>query len=36
MRILPIGEKARETIRAKGFLTVYEGSVRSMKTVTSS
>lgn len=35
MRILPIGEKARETIRAKGFLTVYEGSVRSMKTVTS-
>lgn len=30
-----MGEKARETIRAKGFLTVYEGSVRSMKTVTS-
>jgi PBSX family phage terminase large subunit len=32
---LPIGDKAKMTIRETGFLTVYEGSVRSMKTVTS-
>lgn len=34
-KYLPFGEKARESIIAPGFLTVYEGSVRSMKTVTS-
>ena len=35
MKILPFGQKARESIMVCGFLTVYEGSVRSMKTVTS-
>lgn len=33
--LLPFGPKALESIRNTGFLTVWEGSVRSMKTVTS-
>lgn len=32
---LPFGSRAKESIKAKGFLTVYEGAVRSMKTLTS-
>lgn len=31
----PFGKKARRSLKSKGFLTVYEGSVRSMKTLTS-
>lgn len=34
-RILPFGEKAKESIKDPGYLTVWEGSVRSMKTVVS-
>ena len=34
-RILPFGKKAKESIRNNGYLTVWEGSVRSMKTVVS-
>ena len=32
---LPFGDKAKQSIKKTGFLTVWEGSVRSMKTVTS-
>jgi PBSX family phage terminase large subunit len=32
---LPLGERARQSIIEPGFMTVYEGSVRSMKTITS-
>ena len=33
--LLPFGSKAKESIKNTGFLTVWEGSVRSMKTVSS-
>ena len=33
--LLPFGDKARASISDCGFLTVWEGSVRSMKTITS-
>lgn len=33
--MLPFGDKAKESALSPGFLTVWEGSVRSMKTVTS-
>jgi PBSX family phage terminase large subunit len=32
---LPLGKKSREAISCRGFLTVYEGAVRSAKTVSS-
>ena len=35
MDVKPFGPKARKAVKSKGFLTAYEGSVRSMKTVTS-
>lgn len=35
MDLLPFGEKAKRSIAETGFLNVWEGSVRSMKTITS-
>jgi len=35
MTVYPVNKKSREAIKQNGFLTVYEGAVRSAKTVTS-